>query len=316
MSDPKTERLLNLTMALLATKRLLTKGEIFSSVAGYSGSMDSMERMFERDKDDLRSLGIEIEVAPLDSLFEDELGYRITPDSYALKIPEISPSELGVLSIAAKSWRTSLFSESAQKALVKVASLGVEPDIESLHTSIIPIDENCADFELLWKATSEFRELTFEYLDSSETRRIHPYGISLFKGEWFLVGFDIQKKEIRTFKVKRIRALEMSGKKDSFTRPADFDMRSALILTKSESRFKVVLKVRSHKALSIRSGSTIVKIDEDWDRIEKIYPYRGEALSEILWHSPDVFVEEPKELRERIIAIWESRANSGAPGGK
>jgi len=303
-------------MALLATKRLLTKGEIFSSVAGYSGAMDSMERMFERDKDDLRSLGIEIEVAPLDSLFEDELGYRITPDSYALKIPEISPSELGVLSIAAKSWRTSLFSESAQKALVKVASLGIEPDIESLHTSIIPIDENCADFELLWKATFECRELTFEYLDSSDTRRIHPYGISLFKGEWFLVGFDILKKEIRTFKVKRIRALEMSGKKDSFARPADFDMRSSLILTKSESRFKVVLKVRSHKALAIRSGSTIVKIDEDWDRIEKIYSYRGEALTEILWHSPDVCVEEPKELQERIIAIWESRAKSGAPGGK
>jgi proteasome accessory factor B len=316
VSDPKTERLLNLTMALLATKRLLTKGEIFSTVAGYAGAMESMERMFERDKDDLRSLGIEIEVAPLDSLFEDELGYRITPDSYALKIPDITPSELGVLSIAAKSWRNSLFSESAQKALVKVASLGLEPDVDSLHTSIIPLDENSADFETLWMATFENRELDFEYSESSDTRRIQPYGISLYKGEWFLVGFDIDKDDIRTFKVKRIRTLKMAGKKNAFTPPVDFDLKSAIILRKSESRYNVVLKVRANKALSIRSGSTISRLDDDWDRIETSYSYRGEALSEILWHAPDVVVEEPKDLRASVIAIWESRLNPGVSNGK
>ena len=316
MPDPKTERLLNLTMALLASKRLLTKNEIFATVAGYAGAQESMERMFERDKDDLRSLGIEIEVAPLDSLFEDELGYRITPDSYALKIPEITPAELGVLSIAAKSWKTSLFSDSAQKALVKIASLGVDPDVDSLHTSILPIDENALDFETLWKATLESRILVFEYLSSSDKRSVQPYGISLFKGEWFLVGFDTDKQDIRTFKVKRIRSLTMQAKKDAFVRPADFDIASSLIHAKVESRYSVILKVRSNRALSVRSGGTITQIDDDWDRIKKSYAYRGEALSEILWHSPDVFVEEPEDLREHIIAIWTARAKAGASGGK
>lgn len=65
MSDQKTERLINLTLALLATKRYLTKSEIFRVVAGYSGSAETMERMFERDKDELRSMGIEIEVKGL-----------------------------------------------------------------------------------------------------------------------------------------------------------------------------------------------------------------------------------------------------------
>ena len=71
----KTERLVNLTIALLATKRYITKSEIFRTVDGYEGSDESKERMFERDKDDLRNLGIEIEVGTFDPLFEDESGY-------------------------------------------------------------------------------------------------------------------------------------------------------------------------------------------------------------------------------------------------
>jgi proteasome accessory factor B len=58
----KSERLVNLTIALLATKRWLTKAEIFANVAGYSGDSEAKDRMFERDKDDLRSLGINIEL--------------------------------------------------------------------------------------------------------------------------------------------------------------------------------------------------------------------------------------------------------------
>jgi proteasome accessory factor B len=78
----KTERLVNLTIALLATKRYITKSEIFRTVDGYEGSDESKERMFERDKDDLRNLGIEIEVGTFDPLFEDESGYRIKPENY------------------------------------------------------------------------------------------------------------------------------------------------------------------------------------------------------------------------------------------
>ena len=73
----KIERLINLTIALLATKRYLTKNEIFTSVEGYEGSPETRERMFERDKDDLRNLGIQIEVGGFDPAFDDEAGYRI-----------------------------------------------------------------------------------------------------------------------------------------------------------------------------------------------------------------------------------------------
>ena len=84
MSSQKTERLINLTLALLATNRYLTKSEIFKSVTGYNGSPETMERMFERDKDELRNMGVEIEVKGLDPLFEDDQGYLIRTETFQL----------------------------------------------------------------------------------------------------------------------------------------------------------------------------------------------------------------------------------------
>jgi len=87
----KIERLVNLTIALLATKRFLTKSEIFRTVEGYEGTPETKERMFERDKDDLRALGIEISVGSFDPVFQDEAGYRINSDTYQFNIGLLSP---------------------------------------------------------------------------------------------------------------------------------------------------------------------------------------------------------------------------------
>ena len=100
----KIERLINLTIALLATKRYLTKSEIFRTVEGYEGSAETKERMFERDKDDLRTLGIEIEVGSFDPVFADEAGYRIHSEKYELNLGQITPLEISLLSLAAPSW--------------------------------------------------------------------------------------------------------------------------------------------------------------------------------------------------------------------
>jgi proteasome accessory factor B len=99
MSAEKTERLINLTLGLLATKRYLTKNEIFRTIAGYSGTMESMERMFERDKDELRGAGIEIEVGGLDPLFEDEQGYLIRSGSIQIQPDDFTKQELMLMVI-------------------------------------------------------------------------------------------------------------------------------------------------------------------------------------------------------------------------
>ena len=90
----KAERLINLTMALLETRRPLSKDEIFTNVAGYSGTSEAMERMFERDKDDLRELNIEILVEAKDKYFDDEVGYRIAKNSFEMPDPDFDSAEI------------------------------------------------------------------------------------------------------------------------------------------------------------------------------------------------------------------------------
>ena len=79
MVAAKTERLLNLVICLLYTRRPLTRAQIRTSVAAYAAttSDEAFERMFERDKEELRELGIPLVTEQIDTLFEDEPGYRI-----------------------------------------------------------------------------------------------------------------------------------------------------------------------------------------------------------------------------------------------
>jgi proteasome accessory factor B len=86
MASEKNSRLINLVIALLATKKFLTKPQIFKAVAGYEGNAEATDRMFERDKEELRALGIEIEIRAIDPLFEDDIGYRLRPERYRLDL--------------------------------------------------------------------------------------------------------------------------------------------------------------------------------------------------------------------------------------
>ncbi|MEI6250873.1 MAG: hypothetical protein WCP54_06925, partial [Actinomycetes bacterium] len=105
MAVEKSERLINLTMALLATTRPLRKSEIFSLVQGYDGSPESCDRMFERDKDDLRNIGVPLSVVELEAGMDS--GYRIQPDEYSIPEMHFTPEESSLLAIASDAWRRS-----------------------------------------------------------------------------------------------------------------------------------------------------------------------------------------------------------------
>ena len=102
----KTERLMNLVMTLLATRRPLPKARIREIVEQYrtAPSTEAFDRMFERDKDDLRELGIPLVTEEITALFDDEPGYRIHQRDYALPDLALAPDELAVLGLAARTW--------------------------------------------------------------------------------------------------------------------------------------------------------------------------------------------------------------------
>ena len=88
--------------------------------------------MFERDKDDLRALGIPLEVGYVDKFFEDEQGYRIKRDAFELPAIDFTADEVAVLGLAARVWRHAGLAAATSDALVKLKAAGLSFDREQL----------------------------------------------------------------------------------------------------------------------------------------------------------------------------------------
>ena len=306
MSSAKTERLINLTMALLASRRFMTKSEIFRRVAGYSGNQETKERMFERDKDDLRSLGIEIEVGGHDPLFEDEPGYRITPEAYQLPASQFNAHELGLIATALGLWRESEFEDTSHSVSRRFQSIGVTPqEPEGLTLGEVSIDET--GLVEIADALADRQGIRFEYRKSgsqdAEMRRVNPMGLSAWKGSWYLVAEDLERGDIRAFKLSRfVSGIERIGKIANYEIPEDFDVRDYLIMF-SRGELNAVIDVRKNQGGALRSQAiTVEQQDEEWDRLTVQFNDETEFLREILWLTDAAKIVEPESLRIKVVS--------------
>jgi proteasome accessory factor B len=299
----KIERLINLTIALLATKRYLTKSEIFKTVEGYEGSAETKERMFERDKDDLRSLGIEIEVGSFDPLFNDEAGYRIKQESYRLDLGQITPVEVSLLSLAAEAWQEASFGDVAQKALLKLRSIGIPGDELMMPSTVNKLSDGGQDIALISKAISLHQIMNFDYLDtemSANSRSIVPISLSTRSGFWYLAGVDQDVEEIRTFRLDRI-----VGDITVTVGPADFEVPPGFNSKEAVSSISpqglAIIDVRRGKGSALRALATSVQSLGEWDQL-KIPIFNLDSLSSlVLWHGLDAMVKEPVALQNVVI---------------
>ena len=303
----KIERLINLTIALLATKRYLTKSEIFRTVDGYEGSPETKERMFERDKDDLRSLGIAIEVGSFDPLFNDESGYRIKSENYQLDLGEVTPTEISLLSLAADAWQGAAFADATQSAILKLSSIGVHSDPIEIPALSHKLSNSSKDLETVTTAIANSEFLIFTYLSAKlepQERSIIPFALSNKAGFWYVTGVDQEQQEVRTFRVDRMQgAIEMKENKDPFEFPVDFQLDQQ---DSSQAIRFAVMDIRKGKGQALRSLSTSIQDLGEWDQV-KIPIYTIESLTaQILWHGEDVFVHEPSDLVENIVAGLEA----------
>ena len=296
----KSERLVNLTIALLATKRYLTKSEIFRTVEGYEGAPEAMERMFERDKDDLRSLGIAIELGTFDPLFEDEAGYRITPSSYQLDLGELDGTDIALLSLAASAWSGAALERESTSALIKLSSMGIESDSEALSLLTPLVSVTSENFVLITDAIIRRSEIQFEYVStdlSTQARRIAPYSMRGQSGSWYLVGLDREKDSLRTFRLDRIISeVTIDKKVSAFNIPDQLPYKSA-----DEAREIAILRIRKNRGHQLRSLATLLKAEEEWDEISLPIVNTSWLMRAILWHRDDVIALEPATLRKSVI---------------
>ena len=303
----KIERLINLTIALLATKRYLTKSEIFRTVEGYEGSAETKERMFERDKDDLRNLGIVIDVGSFDPLFSDEAGYRIKSEKYQLNLGEVTPTEISLLSLAADAWQGAAFAEAAQSAILKLSSFGVPADPIDIPGLSPKLTNSSKDLELITDAIAGSNFLLFDYLSTSlasEQRTIIPIALSNRSGFWYVSGVDQDIQEVRTFRLDRVVGnIVARENKDSFEFPVDFDLNH---IDLSITNKIAVIDARKGKGHGLRTLATSVIDLGEWDQLKVPMHSIKSLAAEVLWHGEDVFVHEPSDLREYVIEQLEA----------
>ncbi|HXL41741.1 MAG TPA: WYL domain-containing protein [Actinomycetota bacterium] len=235
MTVRKAERLLNLIAFLLETDRLITPQQIQDTVPGYAEqSWEAFKRMFERDKEALREVGIPLEVAPVAVLGEPEEGYRIPKDRYYLPELDLAPEELASLWLAAGLVRLQ-DPAAARTALLKLAG-ELPPEVERARLSWLSADLGLAvpGLPQAFEAVAERRTISFEYRGRSgpQTRTLDPYGLVHRKGTWYLVGRDHDRGENRSFRLDRVsselRFRNKGGPGADFDAPEGFRPQEAL----------------------------------------------------------------------------------------
>jgi proteasome accessory factor B len=215
-ADP-SERLLNLTLALVNAEIGMTKAEIFRAVRDYrnyisdGGKLESLNRMFERDKVELLDSGIKLETVILDADMGDnqETRYLINPSGFQWpKGTKLTPKQLQLLQLASSVWRQASLSSDAASGLDRLRALGTSSPNSNTAAFAPRIKTHSRAFVPLTNAITARRQVSFEYRkaqsEQNELRTLQPWRISHIENQWLVQGWDVDKEEFRNFLLKRI----------------------------------------------------------------------------------------------------------------
>lgn len=236
MSASRTERLLNLLIALLNTKYGLRRSELREKVYHDTTSSDvAFGRMFERDKGELRQFGFDVETVTDTGWGSDDPAttrYRIGKESNRLPDVSLTPEECTVLILAAQLWEHAALGSAAVDAVRKLQAAGGLVDAE-LPTSVQPrIRPAGQAFEDLVAAIHAQHPVRFSYLAGStgqeQERLVEPWGLGSRFGQWYLVGHDRGRGDKRFFRLSRLTSAVTVLEKETFTPPAGFNVRAEL----------------------------------------------------------------------------------------
>jgi len=316
----KSERLMNLVIMLLVSRNYVTKERIREVIEGYQGSEDeAFEKMFERDKAELRSLGIPLEVGSTDKFFDDEQGYRIARDAFELPELDLEPDEVAVLGLAARVWQHAGLASATSSALMKLRAAGHDVDRDALDVLQPRVGADEPAFDAMWTATISRTPVRFGYRrpadDVATVRHLEPWGVVTSRERWYVVGLDRDRGEPRMFRLSRIEgAVENDGRPRSFVVPVGTDIRALTsALAPARPTMEATVLARRGSAVLMRKRSAAVDRDVPgpdeataWDRLTvPMYSY-DELAGDVLSHLGDVVAEAPAELRERVVRQLES----------
>ena len=319
---------MNLVIALLSTRTFITADRIREIVSGYSedGSDEAFSRMFERDKNELRDLGIPLETGRVSQMDPVE-GYRINREAYALPAVKLTADEAAAVAVATQLWESPELITATQGALLKLRAAGTDIDAVDAHiaitsTAALPGLRGSEEvLGILLSAIDSGRVVQFPHRSSRTEpyvlRTVEPWGVVTDSGRWYLVGHDCDRDAVRTFRLSRIGAeVTPIGEPGAVSTPAGLNLREMVdrVVGDWPGAGQARVWVADGRATALRRRATATggprtlggrageEIMLDIDMFDRV-------AREIASYGADAVVLEPASLREDVIARLTANAD-------
>ncbi|WP_420178129.1 helix-turn-helix transcriptional regulator [Paenarthrobacter sp. TA1.8] len=321
MSASRTERLLNLLLALLNTKVGLPRAVLREKVYHDSADNDvAFGRMFERDKVDLKQFGFEIETLmdPRNFGADDPAStrYRIGKDSNRLPDVSLTTAESTVLLLAAQLWERAALGAAAANAVRKLQAAGGFTDVD-LPAGVQPrIKPAGQAFDDVVAAMHGKHPVRFGYLAVStgreEVREVEPWGLGSRFGQWYLAGWDRGRGAKRLFRLSRMTTAVTVVTTSSFQPPEGFSARAELDALNELPVQQAILDVDKDRLLALRKRAVSVEAAPDAssrDRITVDFRDPEQLAEELASYGPHIKVAGPTELRTAVVRRLKAAAD-------
>ncbi|HPY23789.1 MAG TPA: WYL domain-containing protein [Mycobacterium sp.] len=325
----KVERLTNLVIALLSTRGFLTAERIRANVIGYQNSTDeAFSRMFERDKSELRDLGIPLETGRV-STFDPTEGYRIKQQAYALPEIDLTADEAAAVAVATKLWESPERITAAQNAVIKLRAAGIDVDPAgevAISTGAGPRGLRGSEEALgeVLSAVEVGQAVRFRHRPNPAEpyvwRTVEPWGVVTSRGRWYLVGHDRDRAATRVFRLSRVVDVEAVGSRGEVHRPDGVDLSAVVERAIGEVAGEVSgggrakLWVADDRATALRQAGRVIgrrRVGErDGDVIEVELGTVDWLAREVAGYGADALVLDPASLRHDVIARLTAQASA------
>ena len=324
MAAKRAERLVNLVIALLSTRQYVTAARIRATVPGYEGddgserADEAFKRMFERDKAELREMGVPLETGRT-SAFDTEDGYRIARADYELPEIHLTGEEAAAVGLALRLWESAQLAGAAHSALVKLKAAGVDVDTSRAIPLQPRLDAGEPAFEPCYAAARDRRLLEFDYRrpdeDAPTRRHVQPWGVVAWHGRWYLVGLDLDRQAPRQYRLSRVVGTpKATGPAGAFEPPADLDLAEVVARQVGGEEQLVVVRARPGTAIGLRRHAVpLGPADDGDDRLELRTTEPWALADQLAAYGADVLVEAPTEMRNAVIARLTRLAAMGRP---
>ena len=329
VSANRTERLLNLVIALLSTRRGFTKHELFEEIELYreAPTTAAREKLFDRDKAFLREQGIPVESYSEETLYDQDNSvrrYRIRADQYRLPGVRFTPEESAVLALAASMWEQAALGSAAARALRKLQARGVVAEDAAASPLQPRIRTNDPNFEAVWKATTTRTPISFGYRPAdrsgragsgaakparrrrSTVRHLQPWGMGSRFGHWYVVGWDTDRRAERFFRLSRMTTPVSFGE-GSYELPETFSIDASLAsLDQVFAPVTAVVRVQEGAAAELRLRADTAPIPAEpsgWEELTLTVPDLDALAADTAALGPRAVAVHPPEYRSAVADL-------------